>query len=357
MFKLFIKDTDVTSGAVPVSWCLPVETLNWLYEEKCEDPYIVIGIVPNKPRHQGRRVIAPLKDLIAYIPFYTKGDNKIFSFIVQDKEMAKLYLQKDKGEYHRSLVTWDNERYYDYYDAISYRFSEIITVNVPDAHFAKEPAQWEKNWVNFWFKYPAEDQCEFRRRRLLAYTVQPIVMFVAYAFLFAFVTVLYLSANIFNILILNKYILKALNPYNFCNSSPYSYRVGPWFCNSLVYPENGFNTTKDYLKFCLMPIVFIPFLTFIYFAFKFIVIAVALAVALIVALSFFGYLIYKFYNYLNLKKREETEYWYLNKDYAKIIICDGNSKPTKIFELPKKNQTIKLKYQQLKSKVCRPFSE
>jgi hypothetical protein len=52
----------------------------------------------------------------------------------------------------------------------------VIKVNVGKEFFAPEPKEWEKWWVNLWFDWPAHDQCSFRRRRILAYTVQPFAV-------------------------------------------------------------------------------------------------------------------------------------------------------------------------------------
>lgn len=55
-------------------------------------------------------------------------------------------------------------------------------LQVADGYFAKEPSAWEKWWVNLWFGgEAAHDQCHFRRRRLVAYTLQPplVALFIA----------------------------------------------------------------------------------------------------------------------------------------------------------------------------------
>ena len=51
-----------------------------------------------------------------------------------------------------------------------------VQVEVDHKLFAKEPNRFEKWWVNFWFFSNPVDQCAFRRRRILAYSLQPIVV-------------------------------------------------------------------------------------------------------------------------------------------------------------------------------------
>lgn len=51
-----------------------------------------------------------------------------------------------------------------------------MSVDVLDGFFAPEMSPWMSWYVNLWFGEPAWDECEIRRRRLIAYTVQvPLV--------------------------------------------------------------------------------------------------------------------------------------------------------------------------------------
>lgn len=53
---------------------------------------------------------------------------------------------------------------------------KTIDIEIDDTFFAPEPSGWESWWVNLWFRSAPLDQCDFRRRRILAYTVQPLVI-------------------------------------------------------------------------------------------------------------------------------------------------------------------------------------
>ena len=55
-------------------------------------------------------------------------------------------------------------------------FEDTVEVTVSPEYFAKEPPEWLKSWANLWHEFPAADQCQLRRRMLVALTVQPPVV-------------------------------------------------------------------------------------------------------------------------------------------------------------------------------------
>src|ERR1700722_6345770 len=170
MFELHIADKDITSGTIPVSWCLDKELLAYLAEEGNEDPTVVLIVAPVQGYHPSKEVrkVIPMKDLMTYIDFRCPGENRIFGFISTfSKARTNSFVRKQNGEWVTTVLTPEgNVCYYD---------GSVLTVNVPSECFAKEPSAFEKRWVNFFFRDKAVDQCSFRKRRLLAYTVQPII--------------------------------------------------------------------------------------------------------------------------------------------------------------------------------------
>src|SRR6185295_9161179 len=198
MIEIFISDTDATSGSVPITWCVSPETLKLLAEQEVRDPQIVICVAPAGEKYarekEVRKVVA-LKDLMTYIEFRSSGKNNIWAVVsFRDPKSAKnLYLSKKDGAYDSSMLSYDGTDYsgwlkktdsqYRDEEAIAqaelektHMLSTPVTVNVPVECFAKEPSAWEKTWVNHFFRAKSVDQCDFRRRRLFAYLVQPLVL-------------------------------------------------------------------------------------------------------------------------------------------------------------------------------------
>ena len=55
-----------------------------------------------------------------------------------------------------------------------------VEVDVPKEAFAPPPKQWDLDWVSWHYNSEFRDQCDYRRRRLYAYTLQPIVFALVY---------------------------------------------------------------------------------------------------------------------------------------------------------------------------------
>src|SRR5271166_3039921 len=196
MFQLQISDTDATSGSIPVSWCLDEETIKELADKKIANPQVVICVSPVNTEggyhvKKEYRKVVPLKDLMTYVEFRSAGPNRIWGFISYMGRGAShtRYLGKKDGEFQTNILDWDGEQYahflldFETYEARTSKvykgLSQPIQVEVPAGVFAPEPAPWEKAWVNLFFKDKVVDQCEFRRRRLFAYSVQPLIMLVS----------------------------------------------------------------------------------------------------------------------------------------------------------------------------------
>ena len=56
------------------------------------------------------------------------------------------------------------------------------------------------------------------------------------------------------------------------------------------------------------------------------------------------------------KKKDAKPIWYLEQENTDLLVCSPDKKITSINDLPSNKKTIYLRFQDLKSKVCRPFS-
>lgn len=389
MFQLQISDLDATSGSIPVSWCLDEETIKLLADRGCADPQVVICVTPcNIEGDLNRyhcskeyRKVAPLKDLLTYIEFRSSGPCKIWGFISSKRksDVTSDYLDRYKGQYQSNIINFDGDAYsYNLLEgetpqAISskeYRFlSKPIDVDVPEGVFASEPADWEKDWVNHFFNNKVVDQCDFRRRRLFAYGVQPFIMS-----LNMFVRLFWLMVGCLFLLrgTSLKYIL---HPLTYDMRDCIDTMVG----GSILYrPIEEYSdvvpTPLDLIRMFgllfLSPVILIPILFFIYIgnietaiAFGSIFLGLGVMALIVSALINYrgaaGNLFRSFLSWLShpvLRKDKDEELWYLNQEEIKLITCSKDTKPLTYNTIPAKHKTIKLRFQNLKSKVCKPFS-
>ena len=169
--KLVTNSDTAGNPTVAIRWCLVPEEIAYLKDNKISNPHIFLVIVNNKK--QVDRQLIPISDLMTYVSFRRAGDNTVFATIVWDndslKDLRKYYMGKYKYGYKNSFYDKDLDTITD---TNGYGL-DAITVNVSADFFAPEPAEWEKKWVNLWFETEPKDQCRFRKRRILAYTIQP----------------------------------------------------------------------------------------------------------------------------------------------------------------------------------------
>lgn len=373
MFELHVADVNVTGGSLPVSWCIDAELLKYLSDNNVKDPLVVIVTAPvgegNYAEHKESRKIVPLKDLLAYVNFRASGKNRIWAFISQKslKGAKKSYLSKMDGTYDSTLLENDGEEFYEYFfsdksnkELLS---APYVEVDVPAECFAPEPSKFDKAWVNHFFRQKPADQCEYRRRRIFAYVVQPVVMLfnVALRFVFTLISLLF-GARTFSFKPLMYPLRYSITDgtINLVDLTKGSVFIRQFDHEGKLFSENPFSFLLK--KFCLlpfMPAVLIPFLLlqrlkgtlFV----SSIIGGVMLATAIVLFVVLGGY--EPIWNRINkLFSNTNEEAWYLNKEEMDLIVCNGDKKIRTFTDLPPKKKTLKLRYLDLKSKVCKPFS-
>ncbi|MDI6733897.1 MAG: hypothetical protein QMD50_00170 [Patescibacteria group bacterium] len=262
-----------------------------------------------------------------------------------------------------------------------------LYVDVPKELFAKEPPEWEKRWVNFWFETKAVDECKYKKRRIVAYIpfLQPMCV------LFWLITKMiwrYLVALI--CLLVGRGInLKPL--------------VRPWAedCEDLYkYPDTKFFVEKKPLFWPLIPGVSVFFLITGYLLWKFdiehfawltwfyadwymLLVGIIIVIAILFALEFFVVGFVYFFSRLidyfadkakkaksqptmteetlkaeQKRKKGQEKLKRKYQEFETLLACDGDQekfKPT-LEALPSSHRTIYLRFKDLKAKVCKPFA-
>lgn len=375
MFDLHIADTDVTGGSIPVSWCLRPEALKEIKAQFGDNPNVVLILAPKENYHIRREVrqVVPLRDLMTYLAFKSGGTNRIWAFISGKEDARRSYLCKSEGQYITSLLNEEG-------DGWSYRFLKhvfdketgrdkqvyqpeayaVIEVEVPQAAFASEPPAWEKKWVEHFFSYKAFDQCEYRRRRLFAYTVQPALMML----LMFLRLVLTLAALAFGARNFSWQPLVHPMKLDFQDQLEI-FGGGSVFIRKARTPSfhDSFKEMCVYgiRKYCLLPFMppILAVLIFLAVSNVWMFISVGLSFLAIVVGALFSV-------YLLVDRSAEIKNWLtklqskadsaLSAEELEYLTCSPDKKPFTLETLPTQKKTIRLRFQDLKSKVCRPFS-
>lgn len=360
MFEIHVTDTDISGGNLAVTWCLDKASLDVLAEHECREPYVVLCTATAGDRYHARkeyRKVVPLKDLIAYVEFRSAGKCNIFGFVVANKNEAVKFLAKS-GAFDFTITCNGNE-YRDGQYGLSiyggfygtecnpelFMVADPVSVEVPAQAFAPEPSEWEKTWVNLMFGDKCVDQCQFRRRRIFAYTIQPVIGLVNMAFrlMFTIVALLFGTRNF-----TFKYLF---HPIQFEME-----QVLDIFGGGTYFIGQGKNKFLNHARLIFMPVitlVIVGLVSLVYTLHAVNIILMILGFILISAALFAA--IYLIHDVLD-KRAERNQPWYLAQEEQALIVCNGNRKAMNLKDLPANHRTLRLRFEDLKSKVCRPFS-
>lgn len=351
-FTLYVKDTNITTGSIAVSWSLNKEALELLAEKDIKDPWVVLCIEPTGSNDSSKEIrkLVPVQDLIAYLEFRVPGANNICGFIVASEKHGEKFIFRSSNFnktydiniinsyekiYHRSSDIYTNCQNYSDNNCCIRLVAPFLKVEIPVEAFANEPSEWEKIWINYFIPYRFVNQCNLRRRRLFAYTFQPIILLFDVLFrLLLTICSLLIGDKRFNL----RYLLH-----------PLTYSI-----DSL---EMIFGGGTIYFKYKYIPLTLLSlFIVMIIFdisknnvigtLFGVCIFAVTIGIIFCAA----KILIYS-ENYLSKNKPKSA--WYLKPKEMNLIT--ENKTPIFFNHFPSNHKTIRLHFENLKSKVCRPF--
>jgi hypothetical protein len=356
--------------------------LKLLAEKGLPDPQVVVVVAPTKNYHLSKesRKVVPLKDLMTYIECRAAGDNKIYGLISfrKAKDAREHYLTKEDGVYLNNILDYDGETYssnligqesYEDRQKETYRFlSQPLAIEVPKAVFAPEPPKWERPWVNHYFRQKVVDQCHYRRRRLFAYLVQPfIVLFFSLVKTLLLVLGLLTGARAWS--------TKYLHPLTYGLKDTFEiWEKGSYFVKHL--PEDEEESTdlkfltptyalRSFWALLFMPLFSLPIIWFLLRHHP--VIAGLIAFVPIFFIGLFCLIAYlisrgnanrlfkKAWDGLN-NLLTSDKLWYMDQDEVQLITCSGDKGPLTYKNLPARRKTVRLRFQNFKTKVCKPFS-
>lgn len=376
MLKLIVdvKRGEVQSATVPVRWCVDKATLDELKKMDVVEPYLLLVTVFGG--REMSRQLAPLSQLMDFVALRHSGINTIYATIVfpvnkQKSESGydalwRMFLKRKGGTYDTDLVGSDGKFIKEIVcwrkNTWNLEFAEVVVI-VPGQFFAKEPAKWERRWVNLWFEDDrVRDQCQFRRRRILAYTIQPLAVLV-------WIIVRFLVGLGGMILFFGFFgdINKRLNLKPF---------IHPWSSSiAEVWDNSGKSLFNSVFLWPFSPLVFWTMLIFTIICIGLTKTSIsfweAIGIAAICQLS----LISTYYFFMVLGAAILWIFgWTIDQVTDKLLFVD--EKPQKVRQrvienegwllcerdltpsveaLPTQKRTVYLRYMDLKAKVCRPF--
>lgn len=357
------KDQSIQSGIVPIRWCISKKLLEALKKAGRTDPHVLIIVAANG--YEVSRQLAPLEQLMDYIEFRNPGKNTIMAAIVCGKKSAlsnRYLLEKD------NLFLYDESSdRYEFSGNAKYNFFgrsiSRLDVIIPDGIFAKEPPNWEKKWINLWFREKAKNQCQYRRRRILAYTIQPPAVFIYMILILGLRSIIALSYLLCGVTDIN--FKPLIHPWkNDTDNMAYDIETLGDILKKSIFTikstKDGQKTMTWPFTITAAPIFTLPaFLIFSYLqgVTKGIIMATAVALApSLLIMILVGFMIVMTAtpgerpNDNNKEKKSiARKYKYDTQD----LICSTASSNA---DISPKTRIVYLKFMALKARVCRPFS-
>lgn len=384
MLELHVADDDVSTGSIAVGWCLSKNLLEHLNKRGFKDPIIVLVSAPlpeeevpsTTEEDEGPkdithfsnteyRKVVRLKDLVTHVEFRRPGNNKIYGFItyLSFKDARDRLLRRNGNGYSERLISHNGKSLLDYFtvsdeiegECIEEAFQAEVAVSVPDGIFAKKPSEFESKWLYWLSPDKPIDQCEFRRKRLFAYTIQPIL------FLLNFIVhlIVFIFAALFGARDLGKAWAPILNPL----SAEFAHGVFS-FANSSIFIRKDVVGYKKFIFIPFMPLISFPLIAIAFFIFKSaaallslanLIVGIIIGILLVCILLALGIFIKnKIIAWRDKKEMEPA--WFVSEGMKWIVCSPNNKKPFKFNELPSSHRTFRLRFENLKAKICRPFS-
>lgn len=294
-------------------------------------------------------------------------------------ELKEIYLRKNNDGTYMAELTWHDE-----FDQSSFAWAighEEAVVSVAPEFFAKEPPAWLRSWAMKLNEKMPRNQCEWRRRLIFAFTVQPIVWMILAAFLM-FITIvrgiigIAVAALAFCILGYREVNLKPI-------FHPDSSRIEEILFGGRGilwhWPECFWTRTTSSRKkrhpgvvvlitpwmwiSCFLITYGVPVLlghTTLIFRVATLVVAMGVLAGVVSLIALHLTKMQKDSAEKREQKKKETRALYdaYYQDRLVPLACFSDTAPTNatVGALPKSHRTIVLRFEELKTKVCRPFA-
>lgn len=379
MLKLSIEKKEIQDSVLPIRWSIDKETAGKILEAEIEEPLLLLmSIGENMIEH---REVVPLKQMMHYLQLKSSGEIKIFAGIIysrnkSQRELKSIFLGRLDYRSYRSYVFDERGEslklrgdFYDREHGYAHLFPETsaeMSIHVPKEAFPKEPPKWEQKWVNWFYETKPVDQCQYRRRRIVAYTIQP--------FLFSIWFLINLVVKTYTVFF-KGVILGKRNTEWRAITYPLTHETSNHKSDTSIYFQKENNDRRCLPLFLFNPptIIFGMMVTWVILykqyetAFSFWP-TFAYTIIGIGSVSLIAIALYTALDFLVSGKLEESPYFknlfetakekrrlYLKNEYA--ILSSEAPRTVSLDTLPKEKQTIYLRFLDLKAKVCRPFAE
>ncbi|MBX4210474.1 hypothetical protein KW783_00690 [Candidatus Parcubacteria bacterium] len=382
MLRLTVPNPEQADANIPIRWCVSKETYEILKAKLVKNPILYITVL--KDREVVDRILTPVSAMMTYVQFHRKGKHTVRATIVWtggsvDDDFFKRDLLKrsNQHDYEFDLFNFDKKectaelRQGRDYSARAYLGciceNSEIDINVAEEFFAKEAPAWEKRWVNLWYEYAPRDQCQYRKRRFVAYSIQPPLVLL-WVTLVALIRAIWATV-LFLIGMRGVKFSPIIHPFGNSTSDVNDDVENNFFIeNKIQKPRPLWFALLQPLSLVIVALVLFMHRPGAHMKkFELFIFAVPSILYLVFVSLVICHLILRRTESLEYKAAHAAEIEQRNKRQAERatqvfdetfhdLVCTGTAMPASLEALPKSRQTIRLRYNNFKAKVCKPFA-
>lgn len=200
MLKLIPENSAPENPTVLIRWCIEKSDRDEMLQLGASVPHVLMVVAYENGAED--RYLRPLDEAMAHVGFRFPGTHKLFARVVWTSDMkmarAKMFDRANSRQYENWVLDAEADQFRDSLPWFSegctkMKPAETLQVAIDKRYFASEPPKWVRWWVNLPYDNPPRDQCAFRKRAVLAFTLMPfaITVFCVIGFLVSLASLVY----------------------------------------------------------------------------------------------------------------------------------------------------------------------
>lgn len=171
---------EMDAATIPIRWFFSDEVI-------AKNPKRLIFFEQNKREAKsyeagnlGRRYVCDVSLGVMFIQLFSPGYHRIMVMLIDDERSPSAFLKTTGNDHYEISAPWASAEDNDWLENANILAAAVVEFVVPKELFAKEPeTRFEKivwKWVNLWYKkQKPRDECEYRGRKFLAFTLKPVL--------------------------------------------------------------------------------------------------------------------------------------------------------------------------------------
>lgn len=171
------KTNEILNGDIQVRWCITDELIDALNDADVSDPHILLISTRKGGCNEMSRQLIPLTQLKTFVRCTNAGEVMLHAWIIDGsqgrKHINKKFMRRIGGSYDTDMLSYTGEAFTQGVELAKYA---SLLVTIPAGVFGKEPGPRMKWFVNLWHSSKIVDECNYRQRLILAFTLKWEVM-------------------------------------------------------------------------------------------------------------------------------------------------------------------------------------